>query len=390
MGVTSHKRRGPVANGKSFDVAVIGGGLVGSALAYELSCLDASVVLVDEHHEGRATDAGAGILSPETTGVTDEEWVALAMGSGAHYQGLVARLSDEGFSDPGYGVCGLVGVGLSEGDDEWFSRALSLARERSSGTVSEIAPDDAHDLFPPMGSVRRAFHNPRAARVDGQVLNRVLGEAAASRGVEIRSALTLSLEGSPPTITNVETTGGVLSCGSVAIAGGAWSKELAVQLGVDIPLVPHKGQIVHLQLPDVDTSRWTILQPVLSYYMVPWPEGRIAVGGTIEPEAGFDIRPTAAGIRELLREALRVSPGLGPATFLEVRVGLRPMSPDDQPVLGRIPGWNNVYVATGHGANGLLMGPYSAKLVATSMVGMGCDLDITAFSPSRFGHRDSD
>ena len=97
--------------------------------------------------------------------------------------------------------------------------------------------------------------------------------------------------------------------------------------------------------------------------------GRVACGGTFEPDAGFDVRPTAAGVRDLLRECVAIAPGLAGATFSEVRVGLRPTSVDDRPLLGRMPGMSNVHACTGHGANGLLVGPYSGALVAAGIIG---------------------
>ena len=111
----------------------------------------------------------------------------------------------------------------------------------------------------------------------------------------------------------------------------------------------------------------------------------MAVGATVE-DAGFDVRPTAGGLHEVLREALRVAPGLAPATFGEVRVGLRPGCVDGLPVLGARSGWDNAWVATGHGADGLLLGPVSGRLVADLVLGHqpAVDFDLTAFSPARF------
>ena len=128
------------------------------------------------------------------------------------------------------------------------------------------------------------------------------------------------------------------------------------------------------------------MSPLLSQYIVPWPDGRVVVGATLEPDAGFDARPTAAGMRQLFSEMLRLAPGLADATFLEIRAGLRPVSADDAPVLGRLPGWENAYVCTGHGANGLLLGPYSARLVADARSpGVHPALDLTPFGAERFG-----
>ncbi len=105
-------------------------------------------------------------------------------------------------------------------------------------------------------------------------------------------------------------------------------------------------------------------------------------GGTFEAEAGFDARPTAGGLRDLLRECVAIAPGLAGATFTEVRVGLRPTSGDDRPLLGPLPGFTNVHVCTGHGANGLLLGPYSAALVAAGMAGTAAT--VTPYGPARF------
>ena len=153
-----------------------------------------------------------------------------------------------------------------------------------------------------------------------------------------------------------------------------------------LPVTPTKGQIVHVVSPrpqDADSGRWPIVQPVANFYLVPWPGGRVACGGTFEAEAGFDVRPTAAGLRDLLRECVAIAPGLGDATFCEVRVGLRPTSADDRPLLGVVPGWANAYVCTGHGAEGLMLGPYSAALVAGAVLGHHHPT-LAPFAPARF------
>jgi glycine/D-amino acid oxidase-like deaminating enzyme len=145
---------------------------------------------------------------------------------------------------------------------------------------------------------------------------------------------------------------------------------------------PVRGQIVHLEL-DADTGSWPVLQPIRSHYVVPFRGGRLALGATVE-DVGFDARPTAGGLRQLFSEGLRVSPGLAHASFLEVRVGLRPVSDDDLPVIGAIPGAENAYVASGHGANGLLLGPVTGRVVADLVSGRRAPLDVTPFSPGRF------
>jgi D-amino-acid dehydrogenase len=169
----------------------------------------------------------------------------------------------------------------------------------------------------------------------------------------------------------------------VVIAGGAWTPALADTFGLRCGVRPVRGQIVHLDV-DADTSTWPVLQPIFGHYVVPWHDGRVALGATVE-EAGFDTRATAAGLRQLFSEGLRVSPGLAHAGFREVRVGLRPVSDDDLPILGPLPHAPSVHVATGHGANGLLLGPVTGRLVADLVAARTPALDIDAFSPERLG-----
>ncbi|HET9979027.1 MAG TPA: FAD-dependent oxidoreductase, partial [Ktedonobacterales bacterium] len=150
---------------------------------------------------------------------------------------------------------------------------------------------------------------------------------------------------------------------------------------------------LHLRLPGRETARWPIVVGFHSHYILTFPQDRVVVGATRESDAGFDARMTAGGVCEALDEALRVAPGLADATLEEVRVGLRPASPDGLPLLGRIPGCEHIYVATGHGASGLQLGPYSGALVADLALGrssapdLGVDLDVAPFAPDRFAPR---
>lgn len=367
-----------------FDVAVVGGGLVGTALAYELVTAGARVVLIDRHDPGRATDAGAGILSPESISTEDPSWFALAMGAGDHYRTLVPALEVDGTRDTGYAVTGLLRVGFREWEDDLFARNVALAHARCHDEVEEITPTEARRRFPPLGEMRNAWYSARAARVDGRLMTAALLDAAIGAGLTVVHGSVLDVEIEAGRATSAIWEGGPIACDAVVVAGGAWSPALAERFGVSIPVRPVRGQIVHLRLDGVDTSDWPIVSPLLSQYLVPFPDGRVVVGATVEPDAGFDARPTAAGMRQLFSEMLRLAPGLAEATFLEVRAGLRPVSVDDAPVLGRLPGWANAYVCTGHGANGLLLGPYSAHLVAALVRGGTPALDLTPFRPERF------
>jgi len=367
----------------AFDVVVVGGGLVGAALGYELARSGARTLLVDRRDLGRATDAGAGILSAETTVVDDDAWFELAMAAARHYRELVPALTEAGARDPGYTTCGSLRVAFREWDDEVFSTTTELIERRVGAAVKRVTDDEARVMFPPLGPTRGALYNPHAARVDGRLMCGALLDAGRHHGLSLRTGGVSRLAVEDGSVGAVETERDRITCGAVVVAGGAWTPELGAQLGIVLPVAPMRGQILHVRLEGVETAGWPIVAPVLSYYVVPWPGGRLAVGGTMEPEAGFDARPTAGGIQGLLSEVTQLAPGLGDATFLEVRVGLRPVALDDAPILGRLPGVTNAFVATGHGANGLLLGPYSARLVASAVLGQPAP-ELDRFSAARF------
>ncbi len=348
---------------------VVGGGLVGTALAYELTHRGATVVVVDRHDPGRATDAGAGILSPETDLDPAPGTFAVGHAAARHYERLVDQLGADGHTDTGYARTGSLLVAERPGDDATMTAAAELILGRGAG-VEELDPEEARRLVPVLGTVRRALYNPDGRRVDGRVLRAAMQGAAERRGALWRQGTVTGIVGTPAggRVDAVRTDRGDIAAGAVALCGGAWSEELAGDLRTVLPVGPLKGQIVHLRLPDVDTSTWAIVQPVLGFYLVPWPGGRVACGGTMEAAAGFDHRVTADGVHQLLRECLRTAPGLGAAELVDVRVGSRPVSADGLPLVGPVPGWSNAFVATGHGTDGLLLGPLSAALLADPMV----------------------
>jgi glycine/D-amino acid oxidase-like deaminating enzyme len=374
-----------------FDAVVVGGGLLGSATAYHLVSAGARTLLVDRADTGRATDAGAGILSPETNSRDPEAWFLLAVEAAAYYPALVDRLAGEQAGDTGYTRCGQLVVAVSDDELESFERARQIVFERqrrrgrpAPADLHEVTAAEARDLFPPLARVHGAIYSRGGARVDGRLLNRALRAAAEARGLVVRAGAVDRLVREGDAVRGVVVGGETVPAGAVAIAGGAWSAAFADQLGVTIPVAPQRGQIIHLGLPGTDTSRWPVVSAFHHHYMVAWPDSRVAAGATRETGSGFTPHTTAAGVREVLGEALRVAPGLAGAEIREIRVGLRPFTSDTLPVLGPVPHVAGVFLVTGHGPTGLTLGPYSARLVAGQMLGKAPETDLSAFSVARF------
>jgi D-amino-acid dehydrogenase len=371
----------------TYDAIVIGGGVVGASTAYHLVRAGVRTLLVDRRAAGAATSAGAGILSTAANVDDPDPIERFEARATAYYPALIEHLSADDAGDAGYATCGSLTVAIDEAELMHLRQIMTGVRRWRAAKdygYAEVGPDQARALFPPLASVKGAIHCGRGARVDGRLLADALLRAAAQRGLELRHALVEELTIEHGAAAGVRSAGERIACGHVVIAAGAWSKELGELLGIDIPVEPQRGQIIHLGLPGIDTSAWPIVLAFRGHYMVPWADSRVAVGATRETGSGFCPHTTAAGVIEVLTEALRVAPGLTQAEIREIQVGLRPASPDGLPILGPVPGIPNLLLATGHGAVGLQLGPYSGKLVAGMIAGGEVETGIAPFSLARF------
>jgi len=365
-------------------VIVVGGGLMGTAAAYHLGLFAPAVetIVVDQQHPGRATSAGAGILSGATTSATDPHYRALALAADRYHR-LLAR--ERGPGDAGYAPVPLMIVAMP-GDEAAFRR-VSQRLAAAGARVREVSPKDVRRRFPPIGEVVAALMHDDAARVDGRQLEAWFRRHAQALGVQfaVGSVTTLVLRGSRLAGVRLDSAT-QLSADAVVVAAGAWTSGLLAQTPVTVPIAPQRGQIVHLGAPAalaVDGNTWPIIEGVRGHYLLPWPDGRVVAGASRETGSGYDATLTAAGQSEVLREVLRVAPGLASAPVLEWRVGLRPASADGLPLLGSVAGLEGLFLLSGHGAGGLLLGPYSAKLVVDQLVGRAPEFDLTPFRPDR-------
>lgn len=372
------------------EVIVVGGGIVGSSVAYHLARSDVDVLLVDRRDEGRATTAGAGIISPVTSTSHDDAWFDLAAAAVRIYPDLDAALREAGVEETGYAASEVMTVAADRAERPTFDAAreqiLDRRRRRGhppAGELYEIAPDEAVDRFPPLGDVHRALIYEGGARVDGQAFASALRLAAETAGGTVRNGEVEKLQLAGDAVTGAVVDDQDVPADQVVIAGGAWSPTFADQLDLGIPVTPQRGQIAHLDV-GTDTGSWPIIAAFRGHYLVPWPDGRVAAGATREDDVGYEPHRTVAGVREVMDEALRVAPGLAEAAVREIRVGLRPATPDELPVLGPVPTVDGVHLATGHGPTGLTIGPYTGKLVAQSVRDETPDRSLEPYGLGRF------
>lgn len=379
----------------TYDLIIVGGGIAGLATAYRAAQLGAQTLLLDRHDRGRATDAGAGILSPQTSTRDGRAWYDFAMAAVGYYKALTTSLQTDGLAraglDSGYSRCPKLVVAMNEDELPAFeqSKEIVLARQEERGDggndpIRQISLADARTLLPPLGEALAILYQPVAGRVDGRVLSAALRWALDQRNIERIDCDVTGLAVENGRVIGVDAANGSRFLGgSTVIAGGAWSPALGAQVGTSIPVEPQRGQIIHLGTGDVETRGWPIVNGFRGHYMVPWPDRRIAVGATRESGSGYDPRTSAAGVREVLDEALRVAPGLATAEISDIRVGLRPYTQDHLPVLGSVPSVDGLFLCTGHGPTGLQLGPYSGKLVAELALGREIGEDLSPFAVGR-------
>jgi D-amino-acid dehydrogenase len=368
---------------------VVGGGIAGSATAYHLAVAGVDVELFDRADAGRATAAGAGILSPATSSnAGSEAWFRFAIDAVDYYEELNRDLLDAGVEETGYAVPGLMQVAVDDAEARVFDEGLARIRDRQERfgrprEVRALSPAEASERSPIVGEVSRALWNPHGGRVDGRVFTAALQAAGQGSGLTVREADVTGIRVESGAATGVVADGERFDADAVVVAGGAWSPAFADDLGYEIPIEPMRGQILHLDT-DYETADWPIVTGTRSLYTVPWADGRVAVGATYEEGSGYAPHTTVVGVHEVLGDTLDVLPGLSEAAIGEIRVGLRPASADGLPVCGPVPGVECAFLATGHGPTGLQMGPYSGRQVARLVRGEPVETDLSAFDPARF------
>ena len=373
----------------TYDVAIVGGGLLGWSAAYRLARAGATVCVADLIQEGVATNAGAGIIAPGTSVRVSPNDLLIGGAAVQYYPQLLAELGSDGETNTGYATVGALFVARDDDDADRLADVKRTMIERREGgmanigEVTELSGAEAKTLFPALSDLPGALHASAAARVNGRLLRDALRNAAEKHGAKIViGKAEITTDGS--SATGIIVSGERIAAGQVLICGGAWSAAIGQQLNVPIPLHPQRGQIIHLEMRGHDTSEWPIVVGFHSHYLLTFPTSRVVAGATREHEAGFDPRLTAAGVVEVLSEAFSIAEGLKPAAILEMRVGLRPFCKDEQPVLGQAPGWQNIFISTGHGPSGLQLGPVSSAAVVDLMLGHEPRFNLAPFSASRF------
>lgn len=373
----------------TYDVLVVGGGVIGLVTAWRAAQRGLSTAVVDPEPGGGAAQVAAGMLAAVTELHHGEQTLlALDLESARRYPEFAAELTELTGHDLGYRRCGTLAVAL-DSDDRAELRELHALQQRSGLESEWLGGRDCRRLEPMLApGVRGGLRVDGDHQIDPRRLAAALVAACERTGVFLHRTWAERLDVTGDRVQGVTTAEGTrLTAEQVVLAGGSFSGRLSgVPDGVLPQVRPVKGQVVRLRVPDTYAPFLSrIVRAVVRgsfVYLVPRENGELVIGATSE-ELGFDTTVTAGGIYQLLRDAHELVPGLTELPFTEAQAGLRPGSPDNAPLLGPT-GLDGLLLATGHHRNGVLLTPVTGDILAHALVTGELPPEARAFTPHRF------
>jgi len=348
---------------QSTDVAIIGGGVIGCSIAYQLSKAGVQVSVIErEEIAAEASSAAAGVLAPAAVLTGPKAVADLFLASWSITAEIVAEIEAVSGVQVEYHQTGALHVLRDSDDRSSLQRYAEIWQEQGSEAIW-LTGDEVHRYEPLLHhAIVAALYVPETASIRPRLMTRAYAEAARRSGAQFYEHSDVTgLQQRFGRVTDVQTAQGqTISCNHVVIATGAWSEYIGKWLGLTIPVFPARGQILALRQLAMPLKH-TISANEL--YLVPKVDGTIYVGATVE-QVGFDKSNTAGGIAWLLSSAIQLVPELEHAAIADIWSGLRPWSQDSYPILGKAPGWENVILATGHGAGGFELSAITGKTIA--------------------------
>jgi glycine oxidase len=371
------------------DVVVVGGGIIGLAVAFRARQAGLSVHVLESGPVGaQASRVAAGMLAPVTEielGEGGRGGLELGLRSAAMWPGFAAELEAAGEMEVGFEKAGTLMVARDDDEARELERQLELRQSLGVRAV-RLRPSQAREREGALApTVRMALEAPDDHSVDPRLVVGALRKACERAGVllnERTPVRALRYEKSGRRVAGVIVAdGGARLARRVVVATGAWSGALDfIPEHTRVPVRPVKGQVIYLR----DRAGAGLLRGAVrcaGAYLVPRADGRLALGATVE-ERGFDLQPTAGAAYELLRGARELVPGTSELDLEEVCVGLRPGTPDNRPIIGPA-ALEGLVWATGHYRNGILLAPLTAKLVTDILCERRADPLLSLCDPAR-------
>ena len=362
-------------------IIVVGAGIVGCTVAYDLARQGARVEIIEPRSPGQgATRASAGILAPDIEGHGSMLLRTLGRRSIALYDDFIARLRADSGHEIFYQRNGTFDLAFSDADAARLRElATALSNERIEAVWIEVADFDRYE---PLASkqAQGALFIPTHGFVGVTSLTLAALAAAQKSGAALSAGTgAIRIFAMPGGRVAVQSSSRMWEADRVVLAAGSWSSMITVQDADPVPVKPIRGQLIQLQTDPGALGR-VIWGP--DGYLVPWPDGAVLVGSTVE-DVGFDESHTDEAVAKLRSVASQLVPTLGNATLTSVRTGLRPKGPDDVPLLGRSKAVPGLIYATAHYRNGVMFAPLTVNLVSDLVFDRADDPALRDLDPSR-------
>jgi glycine oxidase len=364
-------------------VIVIGAGVVGASIAYELAASGNRVQVIDARRPGQgATRASAGVLAPYIEGHEATPLRELGRRSLHLYDGFIDRVRADSTLPIVYQRNGTIEVALTSEEVDRLSAASAAFWKQ--GIEARWVPPLAFEDHEPLlsSSALGALLIPEQGFVGVSSLTNALIAGAEHHGARIKLETgAIHIHPMPAGRVGVETSDASWDADRAVLAAGSWSSQISVEGAEPVPVRPIRGQIVQLQT-DPGALRHVIWHA--AGYLVPWPDGTVLVGATVE-DVAFDEGTTEEAIRNLREMAAALVPSLADAPMTDARAGLRPRGTDDLPLVGPSATLPGLIYATAHYRNGVLLAPLTAELVKQLVLDRPADSSLQALSPARVG-----
>jgi len=364
------------------DVAIVGGGVMGCAIAWRLAQRGVAVTVIERGIPGaEASSAAAGMLAPQMESDGPGPMLELGLRSRALYPGFAAELREVTGIDVGYEKCGILAVALDDAEERGFPAKLAWQLGRGL-RVERLDGDGLRSLEPGLSTaVRSGLSFPDDAQVNPRELARALSHAAAAAGARfLQGHYVRRVRVESGRVQGVELDDELLPAATVVVAAGSWS-GLVEGVGLGPHLVrPVRGQIVSIE------TRPPVLRRCVAVhgrgYLVPRRDGTVLAGSTMEA-VGFRKEVTVGGLARILTLASTLVPRLVDAPVTGSWSNFRPLTEDQLPVMGptQVEG---LLLATGHHRNGILLTPATAQAMADLVATGRSAVDLAPFSPLRF------
>ncbi|WP_067727629.1 glycine oxidase ThiO [Oceanobacillus damuensis] len=356
---------------KHYDVIIVGGGVIGSSIAFYLSKRNYHVLVVEkEALAQKASRAAAGMLGAQNEIGENSPLLPFALKSRAMFPALAEELQFLSNINIELIQSGIIKVAQSE-EEAAHLRAIASFQERLGEKAEWLTTMQVKEREPELSEVvQGGLYLPNDGQVSAPLLSKALAQSAAALGadfLEYTEVQELIQENNR--ISGVRTGTDIHLADHVVIAGGAWSKQILERTGISLETYPVKGECF-----SVNTHKRIITSSIFSSggYIVPKSGGRLIIGATEKPDT-FDESVQLDGLYSLMTQAVNIIPALKNAKWEKAWAGIRPQTGDGLPYLGEHPHVAGLFVATGHYRNGILLAPVTGLLMADMIDGKAGD-----------------